>query len=75
MRRHAHANPFVRRKLKPLLDEIKSKATSEWPRHFNLAWQILHDELDVACPCRKFHPVGVRRRIGCSSAGCWISAE
>jgi hypothetical protein len=29
MRRHAHANPFVRRKLKPLLDEIKSKATSE----------------------------------------------
>src|SRR5262249_7708127 len=48
MRRHAHANPLLRRKQDKLLDGLNSKAPSEWPRHLNLAWVILHDELNVA---------------------------
>jgi hypothetical protein len=47
MRRHAHANPLARRRLNRLLDEIKSKPTSKWPRYLDLAWSILHSELDV----------------------------
>src|SRR5262249_32047424 len=30
---------------------------------------------NTACPCRKFHPVGISRRIGGSCGGCWLSAE
>lgn len=48
MRRHAHATPLARRRLNRLLDEFKSKAPSKWPRHFYRAWEILHDELNVA---------------------------
>jgi hypothetical protein len=47
MRRHGHANPLARRQLNRLLDELKSEAPNEWPRHFNRAWVILHHELDV----------------------------
>jgi hypothetical protein len=48
MRRRAHANPLVRRRLSKLLDELNSKSPSDWPRHFYLAWGILHDESEVA---------------------------
>jgi hypothetical protein len=48
MRRHSHANPLARRRLNQLLDELKSNAPTKWPQRFNLAWAILHDELDVA---------------------------
>jgi len=41
-------------------DELKRRANRLAPRA-------------EGCPCRKFHPVGVRHRIGWCSAGCWIS--
>ena len=48
MRRHTRANPFVRRRLSKLIEDLKSEAPRKWPRRFNLAWVILHDELNLA---------------------------
>ena len=48
MRRHTRANPLVRRRLSKLIEDLKSEAPRKWPRRFNLAWVILHDELNLA---------------------------
>jgi hypothetical protein len=66
MRRHAYANPFVRRQLNRLLDEIKSKAASEWPRRSNLAWRILHEFPIIFSAASAAHVCAqaINRRIG-----------
>jgi hypothetical protein len=48
MRRHAHANPLVRRRLHKLLEDLESKASSEWSQRLRLAWVIVHDQLNLA---------------------------
>ncbi|MFZ1187331.1 MAG: hypothetical protein WA445_15155 [Pseudolabrys sp.] len=55
MRRHARAHPLVRRRLSKLLKDLKSEAPSSWPRHFHLAWGILHHELKVAEPNERIY--------------------
>ena len=47
MRRHAHANPLMRRRLDKLLRKLKSKDLSKRPRHLSLACVVLRDELGV----------------------------